>query len=138
MRSLCTRTTLAAVTAVAVGAATAGLVTNKADAAVSGCSVSYAVPSQWNTGFTASVTITNLGDPLTSWSLGCNVTFTSTAWTTDISHGEMLRNGYDQTLTISGCNMRYVYQGRDPSVSTGSYSTLPWRLALLTQTNSTC
>ena len=67
-----------------------------------------------------------------------NIAFTSTAWTTDISHGEMIRNGYDQTLTISGCTMRYVYQGRDPSVSTGSYSTLPWRLALLTQTNSTC
>jgi len=67
-----------------------------------------------------------------------NVTFTGTAWTTDISHGEMIRTGYDQKLTISACSMRYVYQGRDPSVSTGSYSTLPWRLALLTQTNSTC
>jgi endo-1,4-beta-xylanase len=67
-----------------------------------------------------------------------NVTFSDGAWTTDISHGEMIRTGYDQTLTISPCKMRYLYQGRDPSVSTGSYSTLPWRLALLTQANPTC
>jgi len=67
-----------------------------------------------------------------------NVTFGGTAWTTDVSHGEMIRSGFDQTLTISGCRMQYLYQGRDPSIDTGSYSTLPWRLALLTQTNSTC
>ncbi|MBO0883500.1 MAG: hypothetical protein J2P17_24830, partial [Mycobacterium sp.] len=29
-----------------------------------------------------------------------NVTFTGTPWTQDISHGEMIRDGYDQTLTI--------------------------------------
>jgi cellulase/cellobiase CelA1 len=28
------------------------------------------VPSQWNTGFTANIVITNLGSPLTSWNLG--------------------------------------------------------------------
>jgi hypothetical protein len=66
------------------------------------------------------------------------VTFTPSAWTTDVSHGEMIRSGYDQTLTISPCHLQYLYQGRDPSVDTGSYSTLPWRLALLTQTNSSC
>ncbi|MBB5800293.1 endo-1,4-beta-xylanase [Saccharothrix ecbatanensis] len=68
-----------------------------------------------------------------------NVTFANgTAWTNDISHGEMIRNGYDQMSTINPCRMQYLYQGRDPSVDTGSYSTLPWRLALLTQTDSTC
>jgi endo-1,4-beta-xylanase len=67
-----------------------------------------------------------------------NVTFSGTAWTTDVSHGEMIRSGFDQTLTVSGCHLQYLYQGRDPSIDTGSYSTLPWRLALLTQTSSTC
>ncbi|WP_199752394.1 non-reducing end alpha-L-arabinofuranosidase family hydrolase [Actinoplanes sp. ATCC 53533] len=66
-----------------------------------------------------------------------NVTFSGTAWTRDISHGEMIRSGYDQNLDISACQLRYVYQGMDPS-SSGEYNALPWRLGLLTQTNSTC
>lgn len=64
-----------------------------------------------------------------------NVAFTGTAWTKDISHGELIRTNVDQTMTISTCGMRYLYQGLNPS-STGTYDALPWRLALLTQTSA--
>lgn len=37
--------------------------------AAAGCQVSYTVTSQWQGGFGASVTITNLGSPITSWDL---------------------------------------------------------------------
>ncbi|MFI7641437.1 non-reducing end alpha-L-arabinofuranosidase family hydrolase [Nonomuraea sp. NPDC049400] len=66
-----------------------------------------------------------------------NVTFGGTAWTRDISHGEMIRSGIDQTLAISPCDIRHLYQGKDPA-ATDPYNLLPWRLGLLTQTNSTC
>lgn len=64
-----------------------------------------------------------------------NVVFSSgTAWTTSISHGEMIRTNVDQTLTISACDFRYLYQGLSPGAG-GDYNSLPWRLGLLTLTN---
>ena len=63
-----------------------------------------------------------------------NVTFTGTPWTIDISHGEMIRAGYDETLAIDPCNMRFLFQGADPMADNGGdYNQIPWRLGLLTQ-----
>ena len=54
----------------AAGAAVAG--TGLASAATAGCQVTYAVSSQWPGGFGANVTVTNLGDPVTGWTLSWN------------------------------------------------------------------
>jgi endo-1,4-beta-xylanase len=64
-----------------------------------------------------------------------NVTFGGgVAWTNDISHGEMVRDGYDQTLEIDPANLQFLYQGADPSLANVEYSQIPYRLGLLTQT----
>jgi endo-1,4-beta-xylanase len=65
-----------------------------------------------------------------------NITFAGTKWTDDISHGEMIRDGYDQTLTIDTCHLQYLYQGTDPSApNDAGYNGIPWQLGLLTKTN---
>lgn len=62
-----------------------------------------------------------------------NVAFAGLSWSDDISHGEMLRSGYDQTLTVDPRNVQFLYQGFDPSADTRSYNSIPWKLGLLTQ-----
>ncbi len=63
-----------------------------------------------------------------------NVTFEGDIWTNDISHGDMIRAGYDETLAIDPCHLRYLFQGADPEAETGGdYNSIPWEIGLLTQ-----
>ena len=71
----------ATVTGVTAGAAVA-------NAAAAGCQVTYAVGSQWAGGFTGNVGITNLGDPLTSWTVRWSFTAGQTvtqAWNAGVT-----------------------------------------------------
>lgn len=62
-----------------------------------------------------------------------NVTFEGAAWTLDISHGDMIRAGYDEKLEIDPCNLGYLFQGADPEAETGGdYNEIPWQIGLLT------
>ncbi|GAA2861160.1 hypothetical protein Acy02nite_57610 [Actinoplanes cyaneus] len=76
--------------AVLLGSATLA-VALPASAAVAGCSVNYAVSSQWQGGFGASVSIKNLGDALSSWSL---------TWT--YGAGQTVTESWNTALTQSG------------------------------------
>jgi hypothetical protein len=76
---------------VALLASAAVVVALPAGAAAAGCSVNYAVSSQWQGGFGANVTITNVGDPLTSWTL-----------TWSFGAGQTVTQAWNTTLTQSG------------------------------------
>ncbi|MGO9012012.1 MAG: non-reducing end alpha-L-arabinofuranosidase family hydrolase [Bryobacteraceae bacterium] len=67
-----------------------------------------------------------------------NVTFATgvTPWTDDFSHGEIIRDGYDETLQIDPNNLQFLYQGDNPTANAASYSQIPWQLGLASAISS--
>ncbi|MDA1190759.1 MAG: non-reducing end alpha-L-arabinofuranosidase family hydrolase [Candidatus Poribacteria bacterium] len=54
-------------------------------------------------------------------------------WTDNISHGELIRAGYDETLTVDPADLRLIFQGmwyRDKSGQ--NYGQFQWRIGALT------
>src|SRR5438105_4250693 len=74
--------------------------------AATGCSVNYSIQSQWSTGFVVSITITNLGDPMTAWSLGYSY-----------SGNQALSNGWSGNWTQSGANVTVTNANFNGSVA---------------------
>ncbi|MET0416735.1 MAG: cellulose binding domain-containing protein [Actinoplanes sp.] len=95
---------LAAVAALTAGA---GVLTALPADAAAGCRVAYAVSSQWPGGFGANVTITNLGDPLSSWTL---------VWS--FGSGQTVTQAWNATLTQSGSQVTARNAGYNGSVAT--------------------
>ena len=62
-----------------------------------------------------------------------NVTQPPQPWADNISHGELLRDSYDETLTVDPLDLRFLIQGVLNAQKAGiSYGEIPWRLGLLT------
>ncbi len=54
------------------------------------------------------------------------------AWTDNVSHGELIRDGYDQKLVVDPRNLRLVFQGMLDSHKSGrSYGHFQWRIGML-------
>jgi hypothetical protein len=86
-------------------------------------------------------TATDLGGTWTAWQ-GANtteqpfagernVTWPGGQWTSDISHGDIVREDPSEKMIIDPCGLRMLYQGR-PQNSSGAYEALPYRPGLLT------
>lgn len=83
---------LAGTTTAAVVAGTLGTVA--ASAAATGCRVDYQITNQWQGGFGANVTVTNLGDPVNGWTL-----------TWSYAAGQQVTQAWNATVTQSGAQV---------------------------------
>ncbi|MFC7247644.1 cellulase family glycosylhydrolase [Catellatospora aurea] len=100
------RAGLAAVASAAVVTGLGMVATANAYAA-SGCRVAYAAPSQWPGGFTANVDVTNLGDPISGWSL---------VWT--FPSGQQVTQAWNATVTSSGSQVTATNVGYNGTIAT--------------------
>jgi endoglucanase len=80
--------------AVATLVAGLGVATATSANAAAGCRVTYANAGQWPGGFTANVTVTNLGDRIDGWRLG---------WT--FPSGQTVSQAWNATVTASGAQV---------------------------------
>jgi len=54
-----------------------------------------------------------------------------TPWADNISHGELIRDGYDERLLIDPEDLRFVFQGALEKDKKNGYGTIPWRIGIL-------
>ncbi|MEV4828546.1 cellulose-binding domain-containing protein [Micromonospora sp. NPDC049257] len=87
--------------------ATGVVITANAAQAAAGCRIDYTVSTQWSGGFTASVNLTNLGDPLSAW---------TTTWT--FGAGQRVDQGWNATFSQSGSTVSAANAGYNGAVAT--------------------
>jgi GH43 family beta-xylosidase len=90
-----------------------GLTASLAGAATAGCRVDYQVSSQWPGGFGANVAITNLGDPITQWTL---------AW--NFSGGQTITQAWNATVTQTGSQVRAANTSYNGALATNGSASL--------------
>ena len=76
--------------------------------ASTGCSVAYAVQSDWGSGFTVNVTVTNLGSPITAWTLSYSY-----------AGNQALANGWNGNWSQSGKTVTVTNAAYNGSLATG-------------------
>src|SRR5580704_17814795 len=103
------RRLIPALAALLLSAAGLGAVAAAPANAATGCTVAYTVQSQWNTGFSASVSITNMGSPITSWTLGYSC-----------SGDQTLAQGWSGNWSQSGENVTVTNASWNGSLGTGA------------------
>ncbi|TDB81058.1 cellulose-binding domain-containing protein [Micromonospora sp. KC721] len=89
--------------------AAVGAVSVTGAAAAAGCRVSYSVGSQWPGGFTGNVTVTNLGDPLSGWTL-----------TWSFSAGQQVTQAWNATVSQSGTQVTARNAGWNGNLATNA------------------
>jgi hypothetical protein len=118
------RRRIAAVAASVLGLAVATTVTAQtmtAHAAAAGCKVAYTISSQWGGGFGATVTITNLGDPITAWTLKWN--FVAGQAVTQAWNATVNQSGVAVTAADAGYNGAIGTNGTASFGFNGSWTT---------------
>ncbi|MEE6262926.1 cellulose-binding domain-containing protein [Plantactinospora sonchi] len=99
----------AATVAAVVAASGAAITVAAPAAAAAGCRVTYSVGSQWQGGFTASVAVANLGDPVSSWTL-----------TWSYPSGQRVTQAWNATVSQSGSQVTARNATYNGSLGTGA------------------
>jgi len=96
------RSSVAALAATTALFGAAGVVAAGTADAAAGCRVAYTVTSSWQGGFGASVAVTNLGDPVSGWTLGFSLASGQTV--TQLWNGVVSQSGAAVTVRDAGYN----------------------------------
>lgn len=113
------RATAATAAAVLAAASIVAVAAQPASAA-SGCSIAYSITNQWNVGFGTNVTITNLGSPITAWTVGW--TFGGNQAVTQLWNGSYTQTGESVAVTNLSYNGSIGTNGNTSFGFNGSYS----------------